>query len=88
MTLGKLPKQDKPSLLSRAFPRLAKARLRGRYTACREAPPRLSVGTLKPWVTSTLWLPTRLLPAHGKQSPPPEQGEMAGVRPRAKRLAH
>ena len=29
-----------------------------------------------------------MLPAHGKRPPPPEQGEMAGVRPRAKRLAH
>lgn len=33
MTSGKLPRQDKPSLLSRAFPRPAKARLRGTQPA-------------------------------------------------------
>ena len=33
MTSGKLPRQDKPSLPSRAFPRPAKARLRGTLPA-------------------------------------------------------
>lgn len=38
MTLGKLPKQDKPSLLSRAFLRPAKARLRGTKPAEKHRP--------------------------------------------------
>ena len=38
MTLVELPKQDKPSLLFRAFPRLAKARLRGTQPAEKHCP--------------------------------------------------